>query len=103
MLTPLKTINIEIIRGTITQFKRQKKGKVYDYVYSVNGGQVHCNKERMHSGRRPIWADTEGFISWADDNMIHEEWSQMCSWFCLKSWICQSYYHSLHDYTLTVN
>ncbi|MBT2733132.1 IS30 family transposase [Carnobacterium sp. ISL-102] len=74
-----QTINNEIKRGTITQLKRQKQnGKVYDYydsVYSSDAGQAHYDKERLNSGRRPKWADTETFINWADDKMIHEKWS----------------------------
>ena len=74
-----QTIHNEIKRGTITQLKRQKqKDKVYDYydsVYSADAGQAHYDKERLNCGRRPKWANTDTFINWADDKMIHEKWS----------------------------
>ena len=63
----------------ITQLKHQKQnGKVYDYygsVYSADTGHAHYDKERLNCGRRPKWADTDAFINWADDKMIHEKWS----------------------------
>lgn len=74
-----QTIHNEIKRGTITQLKRQKQnGKVYDYydpIYSADAGQAHYDKERLNSGRRPKWAETDAFINWADDKMLHEKWS----------------------------
>ena len=74
-----QTIHNEIKRGTVTQLKRQNQnGKVYDYydsVYSADAGQSHYDKERLNSGRRPKWADTDAFTNWADDKMIHEKWS----------------------------
>nr|WP_317450562.1 IS30 family transposase [Desemzia incerta] len=74
-----QTIHNEIKRGTVTQLKRQNQNrKVYDYydsVYSADAGQSPYDKERLNSGRRPKWADTDAFTNWANDKMMHEKWS----------------------------
>ena len=74
-----QTINNEIKRGTVTQLNRQNQnGKVYDYyhdVYDADAGQAAYEKNRLNCGRRPLWADTDAFIEWADDMMLLEKWS----------------------------
>ena len=74
-----QTINSEIIKGTTTQLRRQEQnGKVYDYYYEVYDaykGQTIYEKNRMNSGRRPKWTDTDEFIDWADDKMLKDKWS----------------------------
>ncbi|EME7141949.1 IS30 family transposase [Enterococcus faecium] len=74
-----QTINNEIKRGTVTQLNRQNQnGKVYDYyhdVYDADAGQAAYEKNRLNCGRRPLWADTDAFIDWADDMMLLEKWS----------------------------
>ena len=74
-----KTIKNEIDRGTITQLKRQKQnGKIYDYyteVYSADAGQTIYDENRLNSGRRPKWLDSDKFTEWADDMMLNEKWS----------------------------
>ena len=64
---------------TVTQLNRQNQnGKVYDYyhdVYDADAGQAAYEKNRLNCGRRPLWADTDAFIEWADDMMLLEKWS----------------------------
>lgn len=72
-------INNEINRGTITQVKKQnQKGKIYQYTYTIydaDVGQAKYEQNRLNSGRRPKWSDSNTFIEWADEKMLHEKWS----------------------------
>lgn len=74
-----QAINDEVIRGTITQLSIQKQnGKTYEYykdVYDHDVGQETYDKNRLNSGRRPKWADTDIFVDWADDKMLIDKWS----------------------------
>ena len=74
-----QTIHNEVKRGTITQLKRQKQnGKTYDYsytLYDADAGQANYERQRLHCGRRPKWADSNAFIDWADEKMLRDKWS----------------------------
>ncbi|SEI62553.1 Transposase and inactivated derivatives, IS30 family [Alkalibacterium gilvum] len=74
-----QTINNEVRRGTVTQFKRQKqKGKIYDYytkAYDADAEQAAYDRYCLNFGRRPKWTDTDTFIEGADDKMLLDKWS----------------------------
>src|SRR5699024_1598072 len=74
-----QTINNEINRGTVRQIARQKqKGKTYDYeyyVYDPGYAQTRYETNRLHSGRRPKWSQSNAFVDWADAQMLEHHWS----------------------------
>ena len=74
-----QTINDEIKRGTVTQLRIQKQNgktyKYYDEIYDHKVGQDTYDRNRMNSGRRPKWADTDAFVDWADNKMLNDKWS----------------------------
>lgn len=74
-----QTIHNDIHRGQVTQLKRQiQNGKAYDYyitIYDADIAQANYDKQRLHCGRRPKWADTNIFIEWADEKMLNDQWS----------------------------
>ena len=74
-----QTINDEIKRGMVTQLRIQKQNgktyKYYDEIYDHKVGQDTYDRNRMNSGRRPKWADTDDFVDWADNKMLNDKWS----------------------------
>lgn len=66
-------------RGTVKQLSVQKQnGKIYEYyheVYDHHVGQDVYDENRLNSGRRPKWADSDQFTDWADDKMLNDKWS----------------------------
>ena len=65
-----QTINNELKRGTVRQIHRQKQnGKIYDYDYHVYDpayAQTRYETNRLYSGRRPKWSQSNAFVDWAD-------------------------------------
>ena len=74
-----QAINDEIKRGMVTQLRIQKQnGKTYKYyeeIYDHKVGQGTYDHNRLNSGRRPKWADTDAFVDWADNKMLNDKWS----------------------------
>jgi len=74
-----QTINNAIKTGTIVQKRQQvQHGKTYTYYDEVYSADAHWKKykqNRMNSGRRPKWVESDKFIDWADQKMLEEKWS----------------------------
>jgi len=74
-----QTINNAIKTGTIVQKRQQvQNGKTYTYYDEVYSADAHWKKyeqNRMNSGRRPKWVESDKFIDWADQKMLEEKWS----------------------------
>ncbi|WP_411843054.1 IS30 family transposase [Salinicoccus sp. HZC-1] len=74
-----QTIHNEVRKGTITQLKRQTHNeRQYDYYYETycpDRGQTVYDSRRKHCGRRPKWSVSDGFVDWADTQMLNHHWS----------------------------